>query len=301
MANAHKGDRPLVKRPLVTVIVNTFNDASLVVTAIESALSQSWRNLEVLVYNNASADNTSYLVRKISDPRVELIDAKNHTNLSTARNLALESARGEFVCFLDSDDTWHPEKVETQVRAMRQSNLDFCCSNFRFSDEGEVRPPTFVGQHLNRILHSIPFEICYPAALSTIMFKRSVLEGKPFDQSTHITGDYRLVTTLARQGDWKIIPKALVTITRRPSGQSATKVQMMVTELADYSMLLRLDGKTSSSAYVALRALEIGLHRGGRTFRRSRLFCQLSRDLRLLAWLPRYFIHRLRHSRLLTR
>ena len=290
-----------MREPLVTVIINTYNDADIVFTAIESAVSQSWPHLQILVYNNASTDDTSSLVRKLRDSRVELIDSREHSNLSTARNLALEFASGEFVCFLDSDDTWHPDKIQAQVDVMRKSEAAFCLTNFRFSDDGHLRRSTFVVENPDRILHSLPFEICYPAALSTIMFKKSALQGKPFDESTHITGDYRLVTRLARQGTWRMIPDSLVTITRRSSGESATKVQMMVQELADYSRLLRFEGERSTSAYVALRALEIGLYRGGKTFLASAVFRQLALSARLWSWLPSYFFYRLKHSRHLTR
>ena len=291
----------MTNTPFVTVIINTYNDASLVLNAIESALSQSWQKLEILVYNNASSDNTSSIVRKIADSRIELIESKTHVNLSTARNLALEFARGEIVCFLDSDDIWHPNKIEAQVDAMLQSKADFCFTNFRFSDEGHLRRPAFRNVDLDGIFHSLPFEICYPAALSTIMFKKSTLQGKPFDESTHITGDFRLVTRLARQGTWRMISDSLVTIARRPSGESATKVQMMVKELADYSRLLRFEGESSASAYVTFRALEIGLYRGGRTFLTSAVFRQLALSVRLWPWLPSYFFYRLKHSRHLTR
>ena len=291
----------MTNTPFVTVIINTYNDASFVLNAIESALSQSWHNMEILVYNNASSDNTSAIVRTIADSRIELIESKTHVNLSTARNLALEFARGEFVCFLDSDDIWHPKKIETQVDAMLQSKADFSFTNFRFFDEGHLRRPAFRNVDLDGILHSLPFEICYPAALSTIMFKKSALQGKPFDESTHITGDYRLVTRLARQGTWRMISDSLVTIARRSSGESATKVQMMVQELADYSRLLRFEGELSTSAYVAFRALEIGLYKGGKAFLTSGVFRQLALSARLWPWLPSYFFYRLKHSRHLTR
>ena len=291
----------MTNSPFVTVIVNTYNDASLVLTAIESAISQSWNNLEILVYNNASSDNTSSIVRRIGDSRIELIESTTHVNLSTARNLALEFARGDIICFLDSDDTWHPEKIEAQVDAMRQSKADFCFTNFRFSDEGHLRRPAFKVVDLDGIFHSLPLEICYPAALSTIMFKKSALVGKPFDESTHITGDYRLVTRLARQGKWMMISQPLVTITRRSSSESATKVQMMVQELADYSRLLRLEGESSASAYVALRALEIGIYRGGKIFLTSGVFRNLVLSARLWPWVPSYLIYRFKHSRNLTR
>jgi glycosyltransferase involved in cell wall biosynthesis len=290
-----------VNQPLVTVIINTYNDASLIRNAIKSALNQTWLNLEILVYNNQSTDSTSETVNEFNDPRLQLIEASQHSNLSTARNLALKYANGEFVCFLDSDDTWERDKVRAQIQRMRDSKALFCCTNFWFSVGGAPRFPAFKGSSLEQGFQSIPFEIGYPAALSTIMFRRSELDETPFDESTHITGDYRLATGLARRGAWSLISEPLATIARRQSGESGSKIQMMVQELYDYSKKLRLEQNFVTSGYVANRALEIGLTRGSGEFLRSHLFRRMLSHPGFLLRIPSYFFFRMKQSRLVTR
>ena len=248
----------MMGEPLVTVIINTYNDAYCVGQAVQSALDQTYKRLQILVYNNCSTDATNSVLLAFCDPRLEVIDAGHHTELSRARNLALASAEGDFICFLDSDDTWKPEKIETQVSAMRQSNLDFCFTNFHFSDSGVVGRPVFKGGNLDSLAHSLPLEASYPVALSTLIFRRGALDETPFDESTHITGDYRLVTGLARSHTWQMLAEPLVIITRRSEGESASKAELMVRELIDYSDILRERDVKPASSFVRLRALEIG-------------------------------------------
>jgi glycosyltransferase involved in cell wall biosynthesis len=102
---------------LVSVVIPTFNRAQLCKKAVESALSQTYREIEVIVVDDGSTDNTREIVSSL-DPRVRFLCQKN-SGVSAARNLGIQSARGEFIAFLDSDDTWLPWKLRLQVDVLR--------------------------------------------------------------------------------------------------------------------------------------------------------------------------------------
>ncbi len=102
---------------LVSVIIPTYNRARLCKQAVESALLQTYRNVEVIVIDDGSTDNTKEVV-SFFDSRVRLLSQKN-SGVSSARNLGMQSARGEFIAFLDSDDSWLPWKLELQVNLLR--------------------------------------------------------------------------------------------------------------------------------------------------------------------------------------
>src|SRR6266516_2486605 len=87
---------------LVSVVIPTFNRAAIVTRAIESALSQTYGNIEVIVVDDGSADDTRDIVASYGE-RVRYF-YQNNAGVSAARNTALRNARGEFVAFLDSDD-----------------------------------------------------------------------------------------------------------------------------------------------------------------------------------------------------
>lgn len=104
--------------PKITVIVPAFNAADHIATAIEALIAQTWENLEILVVDDVSTDETADVVCAFSkrDPRVRLIRAEENRGSYVARNIALFEASGEFVTTHDADDWSHPNKLETQAR-----------------------------------------------------------------------------------------------------------------------------------------------------------------------------------------
>jgi len=112
-----------VDGPLVSVLMTTYNTGARALAAIESLLAQSWRNLEILVADDASGDNTPDLVAALAvqDPRVRLLRLPANGGTYLAKNIALHAARGEFVTCHDSDDWSHPLKIERQVRPLLEN------------------------------------------------------------------------------------------------------------------------------------------------------------------------------------
>jgi glycosyltransferase involved in cell wall biosynthesis len=106
-----------VESGLVSVIIPTYNRARLVRGAVESVLAQDYRQLEVLVVDDGSTDETRQLIEGM-DPRVRYIPQAN-AGVAAARNRAIAAARGEFLAFLDSDDEWLPWKLAAEVALLR--------------------------------------------------------------------------------------------------------------------------------------------------------------------------------------
>jgi hypothetical protein len=106
----------VVEGPVVTVIIPAFNAERTIATTIASLISQSWRNLEIIVVDDASTDNTYEVVANFDDPLITLIRHDTNQGAYAARNRALRVAGGEFVTVNDADDWAHPLKIATQVR-----------------------------------------------------------------------------------------------------------------------------------------------------------------------------------------
>jgi len=104
-------------RGLVSVVIPTYNRAQLCRKAVESVLSQTYQNVEVIVVDDGSTDNTKECA-SIPDTRVRYVWQRN-SGVSAARNLGLQSAKGEYIAFLDSDDTWIPWKLDLQLSVLR--------------------------------------------------------------------------------------------------------------------------------------------------------------------------------------
>ena len=106
--------------PLVSVIIPVYNGEHIVLGAVRSALAQTHRNLEVFVIDDGSTDGTSAVLATIDDPRVRTLHQAN-AGTAAARNLALAQSRGPYIAFLDSDDRWFPDKIETELRVLRDA------------------------------------------------------------------------------------------------------------------------------------------------------------------------------------
>ena len=106
-----------MSKDLVSVIIPTYNRAMRCKTAVESVLSQTHENVEVIVIDDGSRDNTREVICGM-DGRVRYIYQSN-AGVSAARNRGLEEATGDYIAFLDSDDSWLPWKLEAQLSTLR--------------------------------------------------------------------------------------------------------------------------------------------------------------------------------------
>jgi glycosyltransferase involved in cell wall biosynthesis len=104
--------------PLVTVVINAYNGARYLREAIESVYAQSLQDFEIVLFDDASTDETPEIARGF-DSRLRYARSERLIPLGEARNIALESARGKFISFLDQDDLFLPQKLERQVAAFR--------------------------------------------------------------------------------------------------------------------------------------------------------------------------------------
>lgn len=109
--------------PLISVIIPTFNRSQVLKRAIISALNQTYRNIELVVVNDASTDSSSDIVKSINDSRIKLIVHEKNKGLAAARNTGIGNSAGEYITFLDDDDEWLPEKISLQLDAIRNANL----------------------------------------------------------------------------------------------------------------------------------------------------------------------------------
>ena len=105
---------------MVSVIIPTYNRAHVLPRAIESVLKQTYTELELIVVDDASTDDTAAVMTAITDPRVRYV-RKEHGGAAAARNRGIAEAKGEFIAFQDSDDVWHSDKLEKQLPICKRS------------------------------------------------------------------------------------------------------------------------------------------------------------------------------------
>lgn len=107
---------------LVSVIIPSFNNGTYIKTAIESVLCQTYKNIEILVIDDGSTDNTEETLKKFLDNNKIIYIKKENGGPASARNMGIELSKGEYVAFLDSDDVWVKTKLEKQIYAIENSD-----------------------------------------------------------------------------------------------------------------------------------------------------------------------------------
>lgn len=121
---------------LISIIMAAYNTEKTIEQAINSVLSQTYPDFELLVVNDCSTDKTAMLAEAIvkKDDRVRLISNEKNSGVSYTRKHGLEEASGEWVAILDSDDAWAPEKLEKQINLQKKTNADLLFTGSAFMD-----------------------------------------------------------------------------------------------------------------------------------------------------------------------
>ena len=114
----------------VSVIMPAHNSARFIRESIESVLAQTFRDWELIVADDASTDGSGDIAGSYGDPRIRCVRSETNLGSAGARNLALASATGKFVAFLDSDDLWAPGKLEKQLAFMEEIGCALCATDY---------------------------------------------------------------------------------------------------------------------------------------------------------------------------
>lgn len=128
---------------LVSVITPLFNSEKYIQDCINSVISQTYSNWEMIIVDDCSSDKSIEEVEKNKDQRIKIIKLSANKGAGYARNVAIEQAKGEYIAFLDADDLWDPNKLQLQINFMKDNNVLFSFTSFGFIDEqGQIDPKT---------------------------------------------------------------------------------------------------------------------------------------------------------------
>lgn len=116
-------------RPLVSVVIPVYNREATVERAIYSVLNQTYRNIELIIVDDGSADDSFKIMKRLETENIRVIK-QNHLGANAARNFGITMAKGDFIAFQDSDDEWLPHKLEKQIMYMLEQSLDACYCPF---------------------------------------------------------------------------------------------------------------------------------------------------------------------------
>ncbi len=167
------------EEPLISVIIPNYNGERFAECAIDSALAQTYRNIEIIVIDDCSTDNSLTYIRDkyADDKRLRLIALNKNIGVANARNVGVKEARGEYIALLDNDDVWEEDKLERQMALAKQgADIVYCSYDFIDENGNEIKRPFIVPEFtdFNRML------VSNVISCSTGLFKAELLKEHPF-------------------------------------------------------------------------------------------------------------------------
>ena len=155
---------------LVSVIMPSYNTAQYIGKSIESVIGQTYPHWELIIVDDCSTDDTDSVVANyLSDERIHYLKNEKNSGAAISRNYALREAKGKWVAFLDSDDLWLPEKLETQIAFMLENDYKFTCTDYRICQNGNWLPYIYTSP---MVITKRKFQnYCY-CFTSTVMYDR---------------------------------------------------------------------------------------------------------------------------------
>lgn len=130
-----------MNKPKVSVITPVYNAEEFLSETIDSVLNQTFESFEYLLVDDCSTDNSAKMIKEyaITDSRIKYIKLAENSGAAVARNTGLENAKGRYIAFIDSDDVWYPEKLDTQLKFMNTNGEAFTYTKYeRLSEGGEL-------------------------------------------------------------------------------------------------------------------------------------------------------------------
>ena len=186
--------------PLVSIIMNCYNGEKYLSESIESVLKQTYKNWELIFWDNQSKDNSAKIFKSYQDERFRYFYSSQHTTLYKARNLAIEKANGEYLAFLDTDDMWDKEKLKIQIPYFENKEVGLVYSNLWLIKKNiNNRKICFKKKLPSGKIYDKLIENYNIGILTSVIRKISFLSlDKKFDDNFMIIGDYDLFLRLSK-------------------------------------------------------------------------------------------------------
>lgn len=217
----------------VTIVTPAYNAERLIDSTIQSVVNQTFDDWEMLVVDDCSTDGTREIVQKWAekDPRIKLIAlSANFGGPAGPRNIGVREASGKYVAFLDSDDIWHPRKLEIQLQVLSKSNASFVCSQMKdFTSEQEISFDSIERYDLEEVSfkqQSLRARI----PTSSVIVERDLLKATPFVEGINYKAveDYHCWLRILERTPKCIKVRAPLLFYRKIEGQiSGSKMAMM--------------------------------------------------------------------------
>ena len=219
-------------KPLISVIMNCHNGSKFLEESVNSIISQTYKNWELIFWDNVSQDDSKKIITKFSDNRIKYFKSTKFNRLYKSRNLAIKNAKGQFISFLDTDDLWQKDKLEKQMDFFsKNQDYEIIYSNYYIYDEStkkkfikfkKVLPSGIIFKQLLRN---------YTLGIVTTCLRRDIFKDNFFNDNFDIIGDFDLFLKLSENNKIGYMEDVLAVYRIHKSNLSKKKIEQYVIEL----------------------------------------------------------------------
>jgi glycosyltransferase involved in cell wall biosynthesis len=232
---------------LVSVIIPTYNRAKTICRSVDSVINQTYEDIEIIVVDDGSTDDTASILLQYGK-KIRVIYQSN-TGPSTARNIGAASANGEIIAFLDSDDTWMPEKIERQLKLMlaNGNKVSCCICNAQTISNGIITMTSFEKSDIRSKLDEGYW--LNPAQLLASRFvlfnqvaaikREAFIKIGGFKEHLRVLEDYDLAFRLSLLGPWAFISDTLVTKYDEPDGLGVSAMKTPLIQAVAWEKVIK--------------------------------------------------------------
>ena len=224
---------------LVSVIIPFYNSKKFLERAIISVINQSYKKLEIILVDDCSTDGSDLIARKFlkKDIRIKIIKTKKNSGaVGLPRNLGIKKSIGQYVSFLDSDDYWEKNKIELQMRSIK--NKDLICTACYYENYKNKIKSGFILNYLRLFVQLFFFKkiknhghhwlyVYNPIIVSSVLIKRNLFKYINFDEENSVREDLSLWLKLFKKinKNFIFLSNKTLTITRFDESMSSNKIQ----------------------------------------------------------------------------
>ena len=218
--------------------MNCHNGEKYLKESIKSLIAQTYKNWELIFWDNKSFDNSKKIVKKFKDRRIKYFKSEKFRNLYHSRNLAIKKAKGKYIGFLDVDDLWERVKLKKQVKYfLENKNIKIVYSNFFLLNQIKRKKnigyknllPT--GLITQKILNN------YSVGLVTTMLDKKIFKKFKFNDKYNIIGDFDFFIKLSEKYEFGCIQSPLASYRVHDSNLSGKRIDLHIKELKEWLII----------------------------------------------------------------
>ena len=230
---------------LISIIVNCYNSEDFLNRCLKSISSQTYKNFEVIFWDNCSTDKSQYIFNNYKSAKFKYFKSEKKLSLYDARNRAVEKAKGNIIAFLDCDDWWDKHLLEEREVFYNNDKYTLCFSNCYHHFEKNKKKKIFINQPIKSGNLLSLLSSNYYVKISSLMIKKNLIINKRniFNKKYNIIGDYELVMKLSKYENFFYFEKPQVYISFHKNNFSTKNRQMFYEEYLDWYEDIKNDEK----------------------------------------------------------